>query len=52
MKVIQKQVYEEPSSQVIEVKMEQGILTLSGNMVSLIGAGVDESDADDNGSIW
>ncbi len=52
MEVIQKQVYEEPSSQVIEVKMERGILNLSGNLVSLIGAGVDESDADDNGSIW
>lgn len=52
MEVIQKQVYEVPSTKVIEVKMERGILALSGNGVSLSGAGVNESDADDNGSIW
>lgn len=32
--------------------MERSILTLSGNGVGLFLAGVDESDADDNGSIW
>ncbi len=52
MEVIQKQVYEEPSTKVFEVKMERSILTLSDNGVSLTGAGVDETDADDNGSIW
>lgn len=52
MEVIQKEMYEVPSTKVIEVKMERGILTLSGNGVSLSGAGVNESDADDNGSIW
>lgn len=52
MEVIQKQVYEEPSTKVIEVKMERGILALSGKGISLSGAGVNESDADDNGSIW
>lgn len=52
MEVIQKKMYEVPSTTVVEVKMERGILTLSGNGVSLSGAGVNESDADDNGSIW
>lgn len=51
MEVIQKQVYEEPSIEVVELRMNQNILGLSGG-VGLFMAGVDESDADDNGSIW
>ena len=43
--------YEEPSIEVIELRMNQNILGLSGG-VGLFLAGVDESDADDNGSIW
>jgi hypothetical protein len=37
---------------VFKIQMEKGILAISGNDASLSGAGVDESDADDNGLIW
>ena len=52
MKNNERLFYEEPSTKVIEVKMERGILALSGKGISLSEAGVNESDADDNGSIW
>ena len=51
MKNIERQFYEEPSIKLIELRMNQSILGLSGS-VGLLLAGVDESDADDNGSIW
>ena len=45
--------YEAPCLEVFSVRFEEGLLTLTGAGVSLTGAGVDESDADNNGSsIW
>lgn len=47
-----KQSYSSPETKVFEISMENGILNASRNDAGLSGAGVDESDADDNGSIW
>ena len=47
-----KETYSSPESQVLRVQMERGILTISGRGAGLSGAGVDESDADDNGNVW
>jgi len=45
--------YEAPCVEVFSIRFEEGLLTLTGNKVRLTGAGVDESDADNNGSsIW
>jgi hypothetical protein len=53
MEANQKQVYEAPATEVVEVVHAGAICALSGNNVTLYGAGVDENDADDNGSsIW
>jgi len=44
--------YEIPTMKVVQLK-HRGILMTSGVSVSLQGAGVNESDADDNGTnIW
>lgn len=47
-----KQSYSSPETKVFGIRMENGILNASGNDAGLSGAGVDESDADDNGGIW
>ncbi len=47
-----KESYSSPETQVFGIQMEGGILTISGKGARLFGAGIDESDADDNGSIW
>ena len=53
MKVLQtKEPYSEPLVQVFSVLLEDRILAFSGGGAGLSGSGVDESDADDNGSIW
>ena len=53
MEANQKQLYESPETEVVKVVQEGAICTLSGYGVTLYGAGVDENDADDNGSsIW
>ena len=53
MKVKKKKRFSKPDLMVLRISMEQSILTMSGNGVSLEGAGVNESDADDNGNdIW
>ena len=45
--------YSSPEAEEILLQTEQGLLYLSTQDTSLSGAGVDESDADDNGSsIW
>ena len=45
--------YSPPEAEEILLLTEQGLLYLSTQDTSLAGAGVDESDADDNGSnIW
>lgn len=46
-----KEPYSSPETQVFGIQMENVILNASGD-AGLSGAGVDESDADDNGSIW
>ena len=49
----QKQLYEAPETEVVEVVHAGAICAISGYSVTLYGAGVDENDADDNGSsIW
>ncbi|MBR1569225.1 MAG: hypothetical protein IJ651_00650 [Bacteroidales bacterium] len=47
-----KELYFSPETQAFGMQMEGGILTISGKGAGLFGAGVDESDADSNGSIW
>ena len=47
-----KELYFSPETQTFGMQMEGWILTISGKGAGLIGAGVDESDADSNGSIW
>ncbi|MBR5735278.1 MAG: hypothetical protein IKX60_00585 [Bacteroidales bacterium] len=47
-----KEPYFSPETQVFGIQMDNGILNASGKDARLLGAGVDESDADDNGSIW
>lgn len=52
MKTIRKEIYSVPRVEITELTVETNILATSGR-VSLSGAGVDEDDADDNGSlIW
>ena len=51
METIHKEHYEAPSTRVFEVRQE-GVICASGNDAGLLGAGVDESNADSNGSIW
>ena len=51
METIHKEFYEAPSTMVFEVRQE-GVICASGKGAGLSGAGVDESDADSNGSIW
>ena len=53
MKEKKKKEYSKPDLTVLRIRMEQSLLTMSGNGVSLQDAGVDESDADDYGDeIW
>ena len=47
-----KDYYSAPETEVFRIQMEGGILSISGNDASLSGAGVNESDADENGKIW
>ena len=47
-----KDYYSAPETEVFRIQMEGGILSISGNDASLSGAGVNESDADENGLIW
>lgn len=52
MKTIRNEIYSVPRVEITELTVETNILATSGR-VSLSGAGVDEDDADDNGSlIW
>ena len=50
MVVKRKKEYSKPEFTVFELQMEQTLLTMSSNSVGLTGAGVDESDGDDNGN--
>lgn len=52
VKTTMKEPYLSPETEVFGIQMENGILNASGKGASLSGAGVDESNADDNGSIW
>ena len=47
-----RKMYSPPETQVSVFQITNGILTISGNDASLTGAGVDESEADENGNIW
>lgn len=52
MKTIRKEIYSVPRVEITELTIEMSILAVS-DRASLFGAGVDESDADNNGSlIW
>lgn len=52
MKTTRNEIYSVPRVEITELTVETNILATSGR-VSLSGAGVDEDDADDNGSlIW
>jgi hypothetical protein len=51
-KTKRKECYSSPETEVFRIQMEGGILSISGNGASLSGSGVNESDADDNGTIW
>ena len=52
MTTIRKEIYSVPRVEITELTIETNILITSGR-ASLSGAGVDESDADSNGSlIW
>lgn len=52
MKTIRNEIYSVPRVKITELTVETNILATSGR-VSLSGAGVDESNADSNGtSIW
>lgn len=46
-----KKKYLKPKFEVFQLQMNSRILVGSAN-ADLTGAGIDESDADDNGSIW
>ena len=53
MKVKKKKGFTKPHLTVLKIRTEQSLLTMSGNSVRLEGAGVCESDADDNGNnVW
>lgn len=53
MKTKKKRRYIKPEFTLYRTCMEQPLLVMSSNEVKLKGAGVDESDADDNGNeIW
>ena len=52
MKLKKKEEYFKPEIKVFRVYMNQSLLTMSGPDVSLEGAGVDESEAEENGDIW
>lgn len=53
MEVKKKKKYSKPVFTVFRNDMEQPLLVMSSDGVSLRGAGVDESAADDNGTnIW
>lgn len=53
MKKKEKHVYECPLTEEVKVEQEGAICTISGQGVRLLGAGVDETEAEDNGSnIW
>lgn len=47
-----KELYVAPETQVLKLQMEESVLTISGDGARLYGAGVDESNADNNGNIW
>lgn len=51
-KTKRKECYSSPEIEVFRIQMEGMILSISGNDASLSGAGVNESDADENGIIW
>ena len=51
-KANKKEDYSSPETEGFRIKMGRSILTVSGNGASLTGAGVNESDADENGTIW
>ncbi|MBO4817780.1 MAG: hypothetical protein J5498_05820 [Bacteroidales bacterium] len=52
MKTIRKEIYSVPRVEITELTIETNILAGSGR-ASLFGAGVDESNADSNGTlIW
>ena len=53
MEVKKKKEYSKPDFTVFRIVMKRSLLAVSGDGVSLRGAGVDESEADDNGTnIW
>ena len=53
MVVKRKKEYSKPELTAFELQMRQTLLTMSSNSVDLTGAGVNESDGDDNGdNIW
>ncbi len=48
-----KAYYQEPQVTVFDVNLENAILALSGDGADLTGAGVDETEAENNGNlIW
>ena len=47
-----KKMYVTPEIQVLRLQMRKEVLTISGNAAGLYGAGVDDSNADNNGNIW
>ena len=47
-----KENYFSPETEVFRIQMERGILAGSSYDASLSGAGVNESEADENGQIW
>ena len=53
MKLKKKKEYSKPDLLVFRISVERPLLTMSGKGVSLKNAGVDESEADDNGTdLW
>ncbi len=53
MEVEKKKEYSKPNFSVFRIRGVRPLLTMSGEGVSLQGAGVDENDAEDNGTnIW
>lgn len=51
-KTNRKELYVSPEIQVLRLQMRKEVLTISGNAAGLYGAGVDDSNADNNGNIW
>lgn len=48
-----KKMYVSPEIQVLRLQMRKEVLTISGNAAGLYGAGVDDSNADNNvKNIW